>query len=190
MLNEVPEHQVTMLLHRWRDGDGRALEELTSVVYNDLRRIAGYLLKGERDGHTLQPTALVNEAFIKWGGTAKINWQNRGHLIAIVARAMRQVLVEYARRHRRAKRDADVIPLEEALVYTKERSGELLALDEALDSLAVINPRMVQVVEMRFFGGFDNQEIARALKISPNTVMRDWNFAQAWLVREMKSEGK
>ena len=178
--------QITILLHRWRDGDEQALKELTQAVYNDLRRIAAYLLKGERDGHTLQPTALVNEAFIKWSGSAKIDWQNREHLIAIVARSMRQVLVDHARRPARAKRKGEVIPLDDVQVFSKERSGDVLALNEALNRLAAIKPRSVQVVEMRFFAGFNNQEIARALKISPNTVILDWRFAKTWLLREMK----
>ena len=186
-LGEPSKQQITMLLQRWREGDEQAFEELTSTVYNDLRRIAAYLLKNERDGHTLQPTALVNEAFMKWGGADTKEWQNRGHLIAVVSRGMRQVLVEYARRYGRKKRKVEVIPLDEALAFTRERSTELLALHDALNRLAALNPRVVDVVEMRFFGGFENQEIADALKISVNTVLRDWNFAKAWLLREIKT---
>jgi RNA polymerase sigma factor (TIGR02999 family) len=127
---------------------------------------------------------------MKLNGARKIVWQSRAHFIAIAARAMRQVLVEYARRHGRVKRLGEKVPLEDALVFTEERSTELLALDEALDRLSAIHPRMAQVAELRFFGGLDNREIGDLLKISPNTVMRDWNFAKAWLLKETKGGQK
>lgn len=184
-----PEQHITQLLQRWRAGDQQALEELTSMVGADLRRIAGYIFKGERPGHTLQPTALVNEACMKLSGSAKIDWQNRAHFLAVAARAMRQILVDHARRYSREKRIGAVLPLDEALLFSRERSPELLALDEALNRLSLAYPRAAEVVQARFFGGLNNEEISEVLKISANTILRDWNFARAWLRREMKRAG-
>lgn len=180
--------EITGLLFRWSQGDEHALDSLTPLVYRDLRRVAARLLRGERSGHTLQPTALVNEAYLKLAGQAKIQWQNRTHFFAVAARAMRQILVDHARGHMRAKRGggANVVTLEEGLLFAPERSADLLALDQALQRLSVIDPRKTKVVELRFFGGLDNDEIAEALQVSPNTVMRDWNMAKAWLRREIK----
>jgi RNA polymerase sigma factor (TIGR02999 family) len=178
---------ITGILVRWSQGDVHALDSLTPLVYKDLRRMAGYLLRGERQGHTLQPTALVNEAYMKLAGKAKIQWQNRVHFLAVAARAMRQILVDHARRRGRAKRDVEILPLEEDLVFARERSRDLLALDEALKRLAAHDPRKAQVVELRFFGGSTNDEIAAVLHVSANTVNRDWNLAKAWLRREMKN---
>ncbi len=182
-----PEKHITQLLQRWRGGDSQALDELISLVSTDLRRIAGYLFKGERAWHTLQPTAVVNEACMKLNGAAKIDWQNRAHFLAVAARAMRQVLVEYARRYSCEKRKVEMFQIDDALVFSQERSPELLALDETLKRLAVAYPRAAEVVQARFFGGLNNEEIAEVLKISANTVIRDWKFAKAWLLREMKS---
>lgn len=184
-----PERHITQLLQKWRAGDQQALEELTSLVGADLHRIAGYIFKGERPGHTLQPTALVNEACMKLNGSAKIDWQNRAHFLAVAARAMRQILVDHARRYSREKRKGAVLPIDEVLVFSRERSPELLALDEALNRLALAYPRAAEVVQARFFGGLNNDEIAEVLKISANTVLRDWKFARAWLGREMKGAG-
>lgn len=180
--------QITGILQRWSHGDERALDSLTPLVYHDLRRIASYLLKGERPGHTLQPSALVNEAYLKLAGPARVQWQNRTHFFAVAARAMRQILVDYARSHQREKRGGNIpmVPLDEALVFAAERSGELLALDEAMDRLAVLDQRKARVVELRFFGGLENEEIGQVLNISANTVMRDWNMAKAWLRRDMR----
>ena len=184
-----PEKHITLLLQRWRAGDQQALDELTSLVSADLRRIAGYLFRGERPWHTLQPTALVNEACMKLSGAAKIDWQDRAHFLAVAAKAMRQVLVEHARRCSREKRKGETIPIDEAMAVTPERSPQVLALDEALNNLAVAYPRAAEVVQARFFGGLNNEEIAEVMKISATTVMRDWNFARAWLRREMKTSG-
>jgi len=180
--------QITGILLRWSHGDEHALDSLTPLVYLDLRRIASYLLKGERPGHTLQPSALVNEAYLKLAGPARVQWQNRTHFFAVAARAMRQILVDYARSHQREKRGGNVqmLPLDEALVFAAERSGELLALDEAMDRLAALDQRKARVVELRFFGGLENEEIGEVLNISANTVMRDWNMAKAWLRRDMQ----
>ena len=185
---EFNSQEITGILFRWSQGDEHALDSLTPLVYRDLRRIAARLLRDERSGHTLQPTALVNEAYLKLAGQAKVQWQNRTHFFAVAARAMRQILVDHARGHLRAKRGGgeSVLPLDEGMLFAPERSADLLALDEALHRLAAIDPRKTKVVELRFFAGLDNEEIAEVLQISPNTVMRDWNMAKAWLRREME----
>jgi len=182
--------QVTVLLHRWNQGDDRALEVLIKLVYHDLRKMARYQMSRERSNHTLQPTALVNEAYLKLAREAKLEWQSRTHFFAVASRAMRQVLVDEARRRQRKKRLGEVtlLPLNEALVFSPEISKEVLALDRALDALAAELPRKSQVAEMRYFSGMSVQEIAEILKISPNTVMRDWNLAKAWLRRRIESE--
>jgi|SRR6266852_4512715 len=181
--------QITELLLCWSQGDDRALDKLTPLVYQDLRRLASYFLRGERPGHTLQSTALVHEAYLKLAKQKKLQWQNRNHFYAVAARVMRQILVDYARRHRRLKRGggASLLPLNEGLVFAPEQSAELLALDQALECLAEIDPRKTRVVELRFFGGLDNQQTAEILNISANTVMRDWNMAKTWLRREMNA---
>ena len=183
--------QITELLLRWGQGDEHALDTLTPLIYQDLRRLASYILRSERPGHTLQPTALVNEAYLKLAGQEKLRWQNRSHFFAVAARVMRHVLVDYARSHLRAKRGggAPVLSLDEALVFAPERSAEVLALDEALNRLAAVDPRKTRVVELRFFGGLGVEETAEVLQISPNTVMRDWNMAKAWLRRDMDTGG-
>jgi RNA polymerase sigma factor (TIGR02999 family) len=179
--------EITGLLVRWGQGDEQALDSLVPLLYNRLRRLAAYLLQGERSGHTLQPTALVNEAYLKLAGQANSPWQNRAHFFAVAGRAMRQILVDYARQRRREKRGGGVslVPLEEGQGFVAGRSIDLLALDEALDRLAADDKRKALVVELRYFGGLSNQEIAEALQVSVNTVMRDWDFAKAWLSREM-----
>ena len=183
--------QITSLLVRWGQGDDHALDELVPLVYDRLRRIAAWRMnQNERKGHTLQPSDLVNEAFLKLNVSAKVQWKDRVHFYAVAARAMRQVLVDHARRRKRIKRDVDVVPLDEALVLAPERSSELLVLDEALNRLAGHDPRKARVVELRFFGGLTNEEIAEALGTSANTVIRDWDYAKAWLTRDMKGEGK
>jgi RNA polymerase sigma factor (TIGR02999 family) len=187
----VSSAQITALLVRWSQGEEHALDELVPLVYNRLRRIAaGRMSQNERKGHTLQPSDLVNEAFLKLNASAKVEWKDRVHFYAVAARAMRQVLVDHARKRKRIKRDVQIVPLDEALVLAPERSAELLALDEALDRLAAHDPRKARVVELRFFGGLSNEEIAEALGMSSNTVIRDWDYAKAWLTRDMRGEGK
>ena len=186
--------QITGLLVRWGQGDEQALDALVPVVYNRLRRLAAYLLHGERSGHTLQPTALVNEAYLKLAGQARFPWENRAHFFAVAGRAMRQILVDYARHRRREKRGGGVslVPLEEHQAFVGGRGIDLLALDQALHKLAEDDKRKALVVELRYFGGLSNEEIAKALQISVNTVTRDWDFARAWLNREMSgnSDGR
>ena len=190
-MTTISSEQITALLVRWGQGDDHALDELIPLVYDRLRRIAALRMnQNERKGHTLQPSDLVNEAFLKLNVSAKVQWKDRVHFYAVAARAMRQVLVDHARRRKRIKRDVDVVPLDEALVLAPERSSELLVLDEALNRLAGHDPRKARVVELRFFGGLTNEEIAEALGTSANTVIRDWDYAKAWLTRDMKGEGK
>jgi RNA polymerase sigma-70 factor, ECF subfamily len=183
----VSSEQITALLVRWGEGDDHALDRLVPLIYNRLRRMAVYRLQNERQGHTLQPSDLVHEAFLKLRGSAKVQWQNRLHFYAVAARAMRQVLVDYARKY---KRRIKTVPLDEVagVVFAPERSVELLALDDALSRLAADEPRKALVAELRFFGGLDNKEIAELLDISANTVIRDWDYAKAWLTREIRRQ--
>ena len=180
-------HEVTLLLVRWSEGDRRALDELMPLVYTELRRLAAHYMRGERPGHTLQTSALVNEAYLRLAGHEDIQWQDRAHFFAIAAQAMRRILVDHARRRGGQKRggDAHKVALDEALVVSSERAAEVVALDDALARLAEIAPRKSQLVELRFFGGLSIEETAEVLKVSPGTVMRDWTFAKAWLRREM-----
>lgn len=185
----VSSEQITALLVRWSQGDDHALDELIPLVYNRLWRMAAWRMRqNERRGHTLQPSDLVNEAFLKLNVSAKVQWTNRMHFYAVAARAMRQVLVDYARKRKRIKRNVEIVPLDEALVIAPERSDELLALDEALKRLGAHDPRKARVVELRFFGGLSNEEIAEVLEISPNTAIRDWDYAKAWLTQEMRGQ--
>jgi RNA polymerase sigma factor (TIGR02999 family) len=187
MANLSPE-QITGLLVRWSEGDEEALDTLLPLVYPDLRRLASYLLKGDRPGHTLQPTALVNEAYLKLHGAAKIPWQNRTHFIAVAARAMRQVLCDYARKRNRDKHGGGMafVPLDEVFDFAPQRSAGLIALDDALIALAGDYPVQAKVVELRFFGGLTNGEISALLNISVNTAIRYWTFAQSWIGKHME----
>jgi len=186
-----PAHQVTQLLLRWREGDQLALEELTPLVYDELHRLAARHMRGERVGHTLQTSALVNEAYLRLAGNAEIQWQDRAHFFAVAAQAMRRILVDHARRRGNQKRGggAPKIALDEALIISAERAVEVVALDEALARLAEIDQRKSRLVELRFFGGLSIEEAAEVLKVSPGTVMRDWTFTKAWLRREISGGG-
>jgi RNA polymerase sigma factor (TIGR02999 family) len=182
--------QVTQLLIDWSNGDQDAVEQLFALVYEELRRLAHRYMRRECAGHTLQTTAVVHEAYLRLIDQKHVQWQNRAHFFAIAARMMRRILITHAQSHAYAKRGGGAIKvsLDQAAVLSPERAGELIALDEALNGLAAIDVRRSQVVELRFFGGLSNEEIAEVLKISPNTVMRDWNVAKAWLYREMSKE--
>jgi RNA polymerase sigma factor (TIGR02999 family) len=182
--------QITQLLVDWGNGDQAALERLMPLVYGELRRLAHQYMRGERPGHTLQTTALVNEAYIRLTGYRRVRWQERAQFFALAAQLMRRILIEYARSRDRQKRGGGAVRviLSEAEVLSPGRSRELLALDEALTELAKIDQRKARVVELRFFGGLDNKEIAEVLQVSPNTVTRDWNVAEAWLRRELTNE--
>ena len=184
---DLSPEQITLLLERWGQGDEQALDTLLPLVYPDLRRLASYLLKGDRPGHTLQPTALVNEAYLKLQGSAGIPWQNRTHFIAVAARAMRQVLCDYARKRKRERHGGGMVfvPLDEVFEFVPQRSAALLALDDALIAFARDYPVQAKVVELRFFGGLTNGEIGALLNISANTVIRYWTFAQSWIGQHM-----
>lgn len=178
---------VTDLLLAWRGGDEAALDHLVPLVHDELHRIARRFMAGERAGHTLQATALVNEAFLRLVDVRRVNWQNRAHFLAMVARLMRRVLVDAARAKQAEKRGAEMVRVtfDEALFTGHDPASELVALDEALDALAALDVRKCRVVELRFFGGLTLEETAEALDVSTKTVMRDWEFAKAWLQREM-----
>ena len=178
---------ITHLLKEWSDGDERALDELTPLVYEELRRQASRYLRRERRGHSLQTTALINEAFLRLIDAKDVHWQDRAHFFAIAANLMRRVLVDYARRRDAEKRGGSALrlTLDEALAVAKETDVDLLAIDEALDRLAKIDPQQARVVELRFFSGLTVDETAVALGVSPKTVKRDWSVARAWLCREI-----
>lgn len=189
-MSAISQQQITALLMQWSQGDDQALDQLTPLIYQDLRRLASYLLRGERPQHTLQPTALVNEAYLRLANDNKVTWQNRNHFFAVAARVMRHILVDYARFHQRAKRGGGValLPLDEVFVFAPEASSDLLALNDALDRLGQLDPRKARVVELRFFGGLTVEETADVLQLSPNTILRDWNMAKAWLKREISND--
>ena len=184
-------HELTQLLIDWSNGDESAPDKLFPLVYAELKRTAHRYLRKETPGHTLQTTALVNEAYLRLIDQQRVHWQNRAQFYAIAAIVMRRILVDHARSHARLRRGGGGrrISLDEVATVSDERAAELLALDEALQSLAQVDARRSQVVELRFFGGLSNAEIAEVLKIAPNTVMRDWNMARAWLYRELHEQG-
>jgi RNA polymerase sigma factor (TIGR02999 family) len=181
-----PVSDINTLLRAWSDGDQSALARLTPIVYDELRRLAHSYMRRERSGHSLQTTALVNEAYMRLVDYEHMQWNNRAHFFAVSAQLMRRILVEHARRHN-LKRGGSVphISLEEASVVGGEQDADLVALDDAMNALARIDPRKVQVVEMRFFGGLSVEETGEVLKVSPITVKRDWRAARAWLYREL-----
>jgi RNA polymerase sigma factor (TIGR02999 family) len=183
--------QVTQLLRAWGHGEDAALEKLLPVVHHELHRIARRHMFGERNNHTLQATALVNEAYLKLLGSRKVNWQNRAHFFALSAQLMRRILVDSARARGYQKRGGGVpkVTLDEEFLGPREKEYDLLALDDALQALAEFDLRKSRVVELRFFGGLGVEETAEVLKVSPDTVHRDWRLAKAWLKREM-SKGK
>jgi len=183
--------QVTGLLLAWSQGNDAALDELVPLVHQELRRLARRHMFGERPGHSLQSTALVNEAYLRLVNSRAVNWQNRAHFFAISSQLMRRILVDYARAKRYQKRGGGAmnITLDEAWMGLAEKGRDIVALDDALTALAEVDPRMSKVVELRFFGGLSVKETAEVLKVSSDTVMRDWRLAKAWLAREMgKSE--
>lgn len=184
-----PSHNVTQLLIAWKNGDQSALEQLVPIVHAELHRLARGYMRRERAGHVLQPTALVNEAYKRLIDWKNVDWQNRAHFFSVTAQMMRHILVDFARqRPRFAGCTAPHVSLDEALTVTAERSDELVALDDALTSLAEIDERKSHIVELRFFGGLSNEEIAEVLGISTITVIREWNKAKAWLSRELSRQ--
>ena len=178
---------LTRLLQSWSNGDEDSLKKLTPVVDRELHRLAGRYMLGERHGHTLQATALVNEAYLRLIDWENVHWQNRAHFFAVSAQLMRRILVDYARSRQSAKRGGGVRPiaLDEALVMTDDKLETIIAIDGALQRLSAIDERSAKVVEFRYFGGLSVEETAEVLKISSITVLRDWQFAKAWLLREL-----
>src|SRR5438876_2373143 len=183
----VSQQRVTELLVRWSQGDDAALAELTPLVYEELRRLAHRQMGGERPGHTLQTTALVNEAYLRLADQTNPCWQNRAHFFAVAARSMRQILVSYARSQQSQKRGGGAlkVDLDEAALLSPEESKEIVDLHEALEQLSALDSRKAQVVELKYFGGLNYDEIAEVLKISRITARRDWEFAKVWLYTEL-----
>lgn len=183
--------EITQLLVAWCDGDKTALDTLLPLVEKELHRLAKHYMRRENPGHTLQTTGLVNEAYLRLVEQKSVRWQNRAHFFGIAAQIMRRILLNHARDRHRAKRGGNAVQvsLSEVNVMTDVKSAELIALDEALDRLALIDARKSQVVELRYFGGLSVEETAEVMKISPITVIRDWNMAKAWLARELSDNG-
>ncbi len=182
-------HELTQLLEAWSDGEEEALEKLAPLVHAELYRLAKRYMSRERPDHLLQTSALINEAYIRLIDWKAVRWQNRAHFFGVAAQIMRRILVDFARRRPRADKDAEAIrmSLDEAMTVSSERDPDLLALDEALKSLAQIDERKSRIVEMRFFGGLSVDETAEAMRISSITVIREWNKAKAWLYRELSN---
>ena len=178
---------ITELLLAWQSGDQHALASLTPLVYDELHRLAGIYMSRERAGHPLQATALVNEAYLKLTDSSRVRWQNRSHFLAVAAQLMRRILVDFARDRRSQKRGHEwqQVTLHEGMILGGEPNVDLIALDEALRRLGAIDPRKVQVVEMRFFGGLSLDETSEVIGVSVDTISRDWNAAKAWLRREL-----
>jgi len=185
----APPHRVTQLLAQWSHGDNAALTELTPLVYEELRRLAHHFMQGQRPDHTLQTTALVNEAYVRLADQRRPNFTNRSHFLAVAAKPMRRILVNHAKAQQSQKRGggASKVELDETALVSPEPSREILDLNDALERLATLDSRKAQVVELRYFGGLKQDEIAEVLKISTVTVRRDWVFARAWLYTELRS---
>lgn len=191
MRSTPKQHEITQLLAEWSGGNQSALDELYPLVYDELHRLARRYMSRERKGHTLQTTALINEAYVRLVDQKNVQWANRSHFFAISAQIMRRILIDHARRHAYAKRGggAQQVSLDEAAVVTSGIGSELIRLDEALQTLAKLDQRRCYVVELRYFGGLSNEEIAGVLHVSANTVTRDWNMARAWLYQQLTESG-
>ena len=188
----APPQEVTQLLRAWSGGDKAALETLIPLIYKDLRQRAHRYMGRERQGHSLQTTALINEAYLRLVGSAPVAWESRSHFFAIAARLMRRILVDHARTRRSLKRGGEgrLVSLDEEHLVGGQPQRDLVSLDEALDALAAVDPRKGRVVELRFFGGLSVEETAEVLTVSPQTVLRDWKLAKVWLLREMRRAGR
>ena len=184
---QVSPHEVSQLLTAWSDGDESALEKLMPLVYQELHRLAKRYMARERAGHTLQTSALVNEAYLRLAEGRTVRFENRTHFFAVSAKVMRRILVDFARSRRNLKHGggAQKVTLEEGALVSPESGADLLALDESLERLAALNPRQAQVVELRYFGGLSEEEVGVVLKVSERTVRKDWGLARAWLYREL-----
>jgi len=191
-MKETPAHEITQLLKAWSEGEPTALDKLVPLVYRELQRMARRYMAQERPGHTLQTTALVHEAYVRLVDSAQTSFENRAEFFAVCAQVMRHILVDWARARRALKRGGQLAPLEldEALAVGEEPGRDLVALDDALKALTAQDPRKGQVVELRFFGGLSVEEAAAVLKVSPETVMRDWKLAKSWLRRELRGANK
>ena len=191
-MEREPSSEITQLLQDWRDGDRKALDALLPLVYKELRRLAHYQLRNERPDHTLQSAALVHEAYLRMVGVNPPRWESRTHFFAIAAHLMRQILVDYARRHGAGKRGGSKykLSLDDAMVMPRRAEVDVVALDDALQALAKIDDRLSRVVELRFFAGLSLNEISEVLEIAPATVQRDWTAARAWLHREMSGRNR
>jgi RNA polymerase sigma factor (TIGR02999 family) len=187
--SKLPE--ITRILKSWSGGNREAVDDLMPLVYDELHKVAAQYLRRQRTDHTLQPTALVNEAYLKLIDISDVDWQDRAHFFAFASQTMRHILVDYARTQAREKRGggAQKLSLDEAISYSKETEVDLLALDEALRELATIDKQQCKIVELRFFGGLTVEETAVVLHISPATVKREWRIAKAWLFKRMRAEG-
>jgi len=185
-----PHSQVSSLLQRWNDGEREALDQLVPIVYTELRRLAHYHLRGERNGHTLQTTALVNEVYLRLCRQNEPGWEDRAHFFAVAARMMRRILVDYSRRRAAGKRGSAAVhvSLDDALAIPFQKQFDVIALDSALEKLEAVDSRKCQVVEMRFFAGLEAKEIAAVLKTTEATVRRDWTIAKAWLFRYLEGQ--
>jgi len=183
-------NEITQQLIAWSKGDAAALEKLITAVYQELRRMADHYLRGERAGHSLQPTALVHEAYLRLIDQTKVEWHNRAHFFGVAAQMMRRILIDHAKARHRAKRGgaAVKVSLDEGAVFSQERAAELVALDDALQELSKVDERKSRIVELRYFGGLTVEETAQVLGISDKTVMRDWNLAKAWLYQQLQHE--
>jgi RNA polymerase sigma factor (TIGR02999 family) len=189
-MSDPPTHEITQWLTDWSNGDRSALERLTPLVYRELHRLAQAYMRGERAGHALQTTALVNEAYVRLIDAERRDFQNRAHFYAVAAKLMRHILVDFARSRDRIKRGGalEQVSLDEALTITAHHTAELLDLDEALTALSKLDDRQSQIVELRFFGGLTESEIAEVLKVSERTIQSDWRLARSWLLRELSGE--
>jgi RNA polymerase sigma factor (TIGR02999 family) len=186
-MKTLPSKEITQLLSAWSNGDQKALDKLIPLVYEELHRLAARYMRRENPGHTLQTSALVNEAYIKLIGQKNVRWQNRAHFFGIAAQLMRRILVDHARTHGALKRGAGAsrLPLDETAIVALDRSTDFILIDDALRNLAQIDPCKSRIVEMRFFGGLTSEEIAEVEKVSPSTIEREWRKAKAWLYREI-----
>ncbi len=188
-MEKTATHEVTELLQAWSNGDAGALERLTPVIHGELHRIAKRYMSKERPGHTLQPTALVNEAYLRLINWKTAQWKNRAHFFGVSAQLMRRILVDFARsRPRQEGKAALQVSLTEALADNRAPNADLIALDEALDALAKFDPRKARIIELRFFGGLSVEETAEILQLAPITIMREWSKAKAWLYRELHGD--
>ncbi len=189
MKSERP-NEITQLLINWSNGDELALEQMMPLVYDELRRMANQYMQSQRSDHTLQPTALINEMYVKLAGAEEQSWKNRAHFFGVAAQAMRHILVDYARHRGYEKHGgkAQRIDFDAAIIVSNERAAGLVELDEALKKLAELDERKSRVVELKYFGGLGNEEIAEVLKVSKKTVTRDWQFARMWLLRELSNQ--